>query len=166
VILPVLNTPRANVHNIIFVASARNTMTVWPAGLFARARSPARPPNATASKIHAGAATPNYTPEKLLLSSLLSLAGAINNFFLVYPQKYKNCSTLVKRPVPQTPNVRHSTDCTCCDFGHLQFSCYRFVGPPDGYKYDSINLYQHVLYGGVEQYTHVDSSPLYINGSR
>jgi hypothetical protein len=44
--------------------------------------------------LHAGAATRYYTPEKLLLSSLLSLAGAINNFFMVYPQKYKNCSTL------------------------------------------------------------------------
>jgi hypothetical protein len=21
-----------------------------------------------------------------------------------------------------TPYVRHSTDCTCCDFGHLRFS--------------------------------------------
>jgi hypothetical protein len=42
--------------------------------------------------LHAGAATSRYTPEKLLLSSLL--AGAINNFFMVYPQKYKNCSTL------------------------------------------------------------------------
>jgi hypothetical protein len=23
--------------------------------------------------------------------------------------------------VPPTPYVRHSTDCTCCDFGHLRF---------------------------------------------
>jgi hypothetical protein len=44
--------------------------------------------------LHAGAATRRYTPEKLLLSSLLLLAGAINNFFRVYPQKYKNGSTL------------------------------------------------------------------------
>jgi hypothetical protein len=44
--------------------------------------------------LHAGAATRRYTPEKLLLSSLLLLARAINNFFMVYPQKYKNCSTL------------------------------------------------------------------------
>jgi hypothetical protein len=44
--------------------------------------------------LHAGAATRRYTPEKLLLSSLLLLAGAINHFFMVYPQKYKNCSTL------------------------------------------------------------------------
>jgi hypothetical protein len=35
--------------------------------------------------LHAGAATRRYTPEKLLLSSLLSLAGAINNVFMVYP---------------------------------------------------------------------------------
>jgi hypothetical protein len=34
--------------------------------------------------LHAGAATRRYTPEKLLLSSLLSLAGAINNFFMVF----------------------------------------------------------------------------------
>jgi hypothetical protein len=27
----------------------------------------------------------------------------------------------VKRTVPPTPYVRHSTDCTCCDFGHLRF---------------------------------------------
>jgi hypothetical protein len=47
--------------------------------------------------LHAGAATRRYTPEKLTLSSLLSLAGAINNFFMVYPQKYKNCSTLVHK---------------------------------------------------------------------
>jgi hypothetical protein len=45
--------------------------------------------------LHAGAATRRYTPEKLLLSSLLLLAGAINHFFMVYPQKYKNCSTLI-----------------------------------------------------------------------
>jgi hypothetical protein len=44
--------------------------------------------------LHAGAATRRYTPEKLLLSSLLLIAGAINNFFMVYPQTYKNCSTL------------------------------------------------------------------------
>jgi hypothetical protein len=24
--------------------------------------------------------------------------------------------------VPLTPYVRHSTDCTCCDFGHLRFT--------------------------------------------
>jgi hypothetical protein len=30
-----------------------------------------------------------------------------------------------KRTVPPTPYVRHSTDCTCCDFGHLRF--YKFV---------------------------------------
>jgi hypothetical protein len=42
--------------------------------------------------LHAGPATRRYTPEKLLLSSLLSLA--INIFFMVYHQKYKNCSTL------------------------------------------------------------------------
>jgi hypothetical protein len=23
-----------------------------------------------------------------------------------------------------TPYVRHSTDCTCCDFGHLRFLCF------------------------------------------
>jgi hypothetical protein len=40
------------------------------------------------------AATRRYTPETLLLSFLLLLAGAINKFFRVYPQKYKNCSTL------------------------------------------------------------------------
>jgi hypothetical protein len=28
---------------------------------------------------------------------------------------------LVKRTAPPTPYVRHSPDCTCCDFGHLQF---------------------------------------------
>jgi hypothetical protein len=49
--------------------------------------------------IHAGAATRRYTPEKLLLSSLLSLAGAINIFFMVYPQKYKKCSTLDTLPL-------------------------------------------------------------------
>jgi hypothetical protein len=27
----------------------------------------------------------------------------------------------VSRTVPPTPYVRHSTDCTCCDFGHLLF---------------------------------------------
>jgi hypothetical protein len=48
--------------------------------------------------LHAGAATLRYTPEKLLLSSILSLAGAINIFFMVYPQKYKNSSTLVVVP--------------------------------------------------------------------
>jgi hypothetical protein len=93
VILPVLNIPRANVHYIIFVASARaqhyDSLTGWTT-----LRAPARPPNAT---VHAGAATRHYTPEKLLLSSLLSLAGAINNFFMVYPQKYKNCSTLCSK---------------------------------------------------------------------
>jgi hypothetical protein len=63
-------------------------------------RALARPPNTTVLKthtatvLHAGAATRRYTPEMLLLSSLLSLAGAINNFFMAYPQKYKNCSTL------------------------------------------------------------------------
>jgi hypothetical protein len=25
-----------------------------------------------------------------------TLAGAINNFFIAYPQKYENCSTLVR----------------------------------------------------------------------
>jgi hypothetical protein len=26
-----------------------------------------------------------------------------------------------------TPYVRHSTDCTCCDFGHLRFLLYCFA---------------------------------------
>jgi hypothetical protein len=32
-----------------------------------------------------------------------------------------NRTQLVKRTVPPTPYVRHSTDCTSCDFGHLRF---------------------------------------------
>jgi hypothetical protein len=49
-----------------------------------------------------------------------------------------------------------------CNFTILYYcnSCYRFVGAPDGYKYDTINLYQHVFYGGVEQYTYGDASSL------
>jgi hypothetical protein len=38
--------------------------------------------------------------------------------------------------------------------------CYRFVGAPDGYKYDTINLYQYVFFAGVEQYTYGDASSL------
>jgi hypothetical protein len=29
--------------------------------------------------------------------------------------------------VPPTPYVRHSPDCTCCDFGHLRFNYYKIV---------------------------------------
>jgi hypothetical protein len=102
VMLPLLNIPRANVHYIIFVASARaqhhDSLTGWTHC----SRPPARP-LARQMKLlrkytllHPGAATRRYTPEKLLLSLLLSLAGAINIFFRVYPQKYKNCFTLVR----------------------------------------------------------------------
>jgi hypothetical protein len=91
-----LNIPRANVHYIIFVARARaqhyDSLTGWT--LFARPLARQMQLLRKYTLLHAGAATRRYTPERLLLSSLLSLAGAINNFFMVYPQKYKNCSTL------------------------------------------------------------------------
>jgi hypothetical protein len=59
VILPVLNIPRANVHYIIFVASARATLTVWPLDPL---RAPACPPNAAALKIHTATRRRSYTP--------------------------------------------------------------------------------------------------------
>ena len=37
---------------------------------------------------------------------------------------------------------------------------HRYVGAPDGYKYDTINLYQFSFYMGVEQYSYGDASHL------
>ena len=34
----------------------------------------------------------------------------------------------------------------------------RFTGPPDGYKYSTLNFYQYDNYGGEEQYFYGDSA--------
>ena len=50
----------------------------------------------------------------------------------------------------------------CIDFdsGFSQIaSSARYSGPPDGYKYSTLNLYQHDGYGGDEQYFY-DSAPV------
>merc|ERR1719232_1727766 len=39
-------------------------------------------------------------------------------------------------------------------------SSVRFVGAPDGYKYDTINLYQYDFYMGLEQYAYGDAPTL------
>ena len=39
-------------------------------------------------------------------------------------------------------------------------SSVRFVGAPDGYKYDTLNLYEYDFYRGYEQYTYGDASSL------
>jgi hypothetical protein len=47
--------------------------------------------------LHAGAATHLNICDSLPYYQPNTLAGAINNFFIVYPQKYENCSTLVRQ---------------------------------------------------------------------
>jgi hypothetical protein len=47
--------------------------------------------------LHAGAATHLNICDSLPYYQPNTLAGAINNFFIVYPQKYENCSTLAVR---------------------------------------------------------------------
>ncbi len=39
-------------------------------------------------------------------------------------------------------------------------SSVRFVGAPDGYKYDTINFYQYKFYMGLEQYSYGDTPTL------
>ena len=48
------------------------------------------------------------------------------------------------------------------DFAGLASSA-RFVGPPDGYKYDTLNLYEYDYFSGREDYHYTDNPNIYLN---
>jgi hypothetical protein len=58
----------------------------------------------------------NYFQKQCLTISVVpknDMAGIVVGF--------QPLAILVKRTAPPTPFVRHSPECTCCDFGHLGF---------------------------------------------